>query len=397
MDRVPARRRMPRCGQIMERHFAELPAGVTGLPLSWDLIRDQVATELTGYLNEEQRRAAERRADAGAEAGLTPEAAEHEFQGGADSGREPATAASAGRIDRIDRSGRSPAHRGLQDRRGIARGRGGLPRGSLPAVAGIPARRRPRGSRPTWPRAAPSCTTSASAPPMLASSTERCHSSRLTRASERYWRAMADAIASGAFFYQPGERRAHCRWCDFRDICHTRVADYAKRKAPGSESADGAVSAYRCVAVRPGESTGAPLHAARTVTRHGHRLPVGILGHRRSADRRPRRQPLRRRRRSTGVRYRSTRRFAAPPPTTSAPVSSWKLAPVPARRGSWWNGCWRSSAAAPRKSTQVVVITFTEKAAGELRARVRDRLHEPTRGARRSRNAPAIERRCTDW
>ena len=67
--------------EIMERHFAELPAGVTGLPLSWELIRDQVAAELAAYLSEERRQAAVPRPDTGAGDGWEPVAAEHEFQG----------------------------------------------------------------------------------------------------------------------------------------------------------------------------------------------------------------------------------------------------------------------------------------------------------------------------
>lgn len=210
--------------EIMERHFAELPAGVTGLPLSWDLIRDQVATELTGYLDEEQRRV---------EGGWRPVAAEHEFQA------VPIAAGSrqlrfAGRIDRIDRSG---------DRLRI-----------VDYKTGAAAREAAEGYRegrslqlPVYLHAA----AQGQVPDLTACSaelhyvSERAAYARLSlggaqlAADPRFGEvlaAMAEAIASGAFFYRPGERRAHCRWCDFRDICHTRVAEYARRKAPGSEA-----------------------------------------------------------------------------------------------------------------------------------------------------------------
>ena len=210
--------------EIMERHFAELPAGVTGLPLSWDLIRDQVAAELGGYLGAEQRRV---------EAGWRPVAAEHEFQG------VPIAAGTrqlrfSGRIDRIDRSG---------DRLRI-----------VDYKTGATARETAEGYRdgrslqlPVYLHAA----APGQVPDLTACSaelhyvSERAAYARLSLsgaqlvADPRFGEvlaAMAEAIASGAFFYQPGERRAHCRWCDFRDVCHTRVADYAKRKAAGSEA-----------------------------------------------------------------------------------------------------------------------------------------------------------------
>ena len=218
---------------IMERRFAELPAGVTGLPLSWDLIRDQVAAELAGYLSEEQRRAAERGAGAGADAGWTPEAAEHEFEG------VPITAGSrqlsfSGRIDRIDRTGSrlrivdyKTGAAAREAAEGYREGR------SLQLPVYLYAAAHGQGSD------------LAACSAELHYVSERAAYARLglsgvqLAADPRFGEvlgAMAEAIASGAFFYQPGENRAHCRWCDYRDVCHTRVADYAKRKAAGSET-----------------------------------------------------------------------------------------------------------------------------------------------------------------
>ena len=219
--------------EIMERRFSELPAGVTGLPLSWDLIRGQVAAELAGYLSEEQRRAAGARSDAGAEGGWRPVAAEHEFEN-VPIAAGPRVLRFAGRIDRIDRA--AGRLRIVDYKTGAA---------AREAVEGY---REGRSLQlPVYLHAAahgqPSDLAASSAELHYVS--ERAAYARLgltgtqLAADPRFGdvlAAMAEAIASGAFFYQPGERRAHCRSCDFRDICHTRVADYAKRKAPGSEA-----------------------------------------------------------------------------------------------------------------------------------------------------------------
>ena len=219
--------------EIMERHFDELPAGVTGLPLSWELIRDQVAAELAAYLSEERRQAAVPRPDTGAGGGWEPVAAEHEFQGvSIPAGNRELRF--AGRIDRIDGSA-----------------------GRLRIVdykTGAAARETAEGYRegrslqlPVYLHAAahvqPSELTRCSAELHYVSEraayARRALSGAQLAIDPRFGEvlgAMAEAIASGAFFYQPGEHRAHCRWCDYRDICHTRVGDYAKRKASGSEA-----------------------------------------------------------------------------------------------------------------------------------------------------------------
>lgn len=219
--------------QIMERRFAELPAGVTGLPLSWDLIRRQVAEELAAYLKQEQRQAGAPGA-AGAAAGgaWQPVAAEREFRG------VPVAAGQrrlrfAGRIDRIDRGAGGPR---IVDYKTGAGGRD--------SATGYRAGRSLQ--LPVYLHAAAHLQQAevAECSAELHYVSERAAYRRLPlsgaqlAADPRFGEvlaAMAEAIASGAFFYQPGEGRANCRWCDYRDVCHTRVADYAKRKSAGSE------------------------------------------------------------------------------------------------------------------------------------------------------------------
>ena len=218
---------------IMERHFAELPAGVTGLPLSWNLIRGQVAEELAAYVEEERRRTTgpRRAPDAGTGSAWQPVAAEQTFE------RVPITAGRrslrfAGRIDRVDRAG-----------------------GALRIVdykTGAAARDTADGYRegrslqlPVYLHAAAHLYQSdlAGGRAELHYVSDRAAYRRLALTGEQLagdarfvevLATIAEAIASGAFFYQPGERRVHCRLCDYRDVCHTRVADYAKRKADGS-------------------------------------------------------------------------------------------------------------------------------------------------------------------
>ena len=218
--------------EIMERRFDELPTGVTGLPLSWDLIRDQVAAELAGYLGAEGRRGAGPGPAAAHAGGWTPVAAEHEFEG------VPIAAGTrqlhfSGRIDRIDRSG---AHLRIVDYKTGAAAREAADgyRGGSSLQLPVYLHAAAHGQRSTLE----ACSAE------LHYVSERAAYARLgltgtqLAADARFGEvldAMAQAIASGAFFYQPGERRAHCRWCDYHDVCHTRVADYARRKAAGSE------------------------------------------------------------------------------------------------------------------------------------------------------------------
>ena len=219
--------------EIMERRFAELPAGVTGLPLSWNLIRDQVAEELAAYVDDERRRAAEPRPAAHGDAGggWQPVAAERVFQG------VPIAAGRwrlsfSGRIDRIDRS--DGALRIVDYKTGaVARetadgyreGRSLQLAVYLHAAAHLYRMSLDAGSAE------------------LHYVSERAAYRRLALAGTQLagdprfadvLGAMAEAISSGAFFYQPGERRVHCRLCDYHDVCHTRVADYAKRKVDAS-------------------------------------------------------------------------------------------------------------------------------------------------------------------
>ena len=218
--------------EIMERRFAELPAGVTGLPLSWNLIRGQVAEELAAYAEEERRQATVPPPEAGAvRDGWQPVAAEQEFEG-VPIAVGPRHLHFAGRIDRIDRSG------------GAVR--------IVDYKTGAAARETADGYRagrslqlPVYLHAAAHLYGSGleAGSAELHYVSERAAYRRLVLTGAQLARdarfaevlaTMAEAIASGAFFYQPGERRAHCRLCDYRDVCHTRVADYAKRKADGS-------------------------------------------------------------------------------------------------------------------------------------------------------------------
>ena len=219
--------------EIMERRFAELPAGVTGLPLSWNLIRDQVAEELTAYVDEERRRAAAPRpgGDEKGRGGWQPVAAERVFEG------VPIAAGHrrlrfSGRIDRIDRSG--GAVRVIDYKTGTAAretAEGYREGRSLQLAVYLHAAAHLYRSNLDAGRAE------------LHYVSERAAYRRLALAGAQLagdprfsevLAAMAEAIASGAFFYQPGERRVHCRLCDYHDVCHTRVADYAKRKADAS-------------------------------------------------------------------------------------------------------------------------------------------------------------------
>ena len=217
--------------QIMERHFAELPAGVTGLPLSWDLIRRQVAQELAAYLDQERGQAGALGAASDDAAG-NPIAAEHEFNG------VPIVAGArrlrfAGRIDRVDRGAHGPRIVDYKTGAGARDPAIGYRAGrSLQLPVYLHAAAHLQHADLTECRAE------------LHYVSERAAYRRFTltgaelAADPRFGEvltAMAEAIASGAFFYQPGEGRSHCRGCDYRDVCHTRVADYARRKAHGSQ------------------------------------------------------------------------------------------------------------------------------------------------------------------
>ena len=217
--------------RIMERHFAELPAGVTGLPLSWDLIRRQVAQELAAYLDRERSQAGAPEAAPDAAAGK-PVAAEHEFSG------VPIVAGArrlrfAGRIDRLDRGAHGPRIVDYKTGAGARDPATGYRTGRSLQL-------------PVYLHAAAHLQhaelTQCSAELHYVSERAAYRRFALTgaelAADPRFGEvlaAMADAIASGAFFYQPGEGRSHCRRCDYRDVCHTRVADHARRKARGSQ------------------------------------------------------------------------------------------------------------------------------------------------------------------
>lgn len=217
--------------EIMERHFAELPAGVTGLPLSWEMIRQQVAQELAAYLDQERSQAGAPGAAPEAAAGK-PVAAEHPF-GGVPIAAGAHRLRFAGRIDRLDRGAHGP--RVVDYKTGAGTG---------DPAAGYRAGRSLQ--LPVYLHAAAHLQRAdlAACRAELHYVSDRAAYRRFTltgaelAADPRFGEvlaAMADTIASGAFFYQPGEGRSHCRWCDYRDVCHTRVAEHAKRKARGSQ------------------------------------------------------------------------------------------------------------------------------------------------------------------
>jgi ATP-dependent helicase/nuclease subunit B len=237
--------------EIMERRFAELPAGVTGLPLSWNLIREQVAEELAAYVDQERRGTTERPPGSAGGADWRPIAAEQVFTG------VPVNAGSrrvsfAGRIDRIDRSGRA--------------GRAGRALRIVDYKTGAAAQDTADGYRdgrslqlPVYLHAAAHLYQSElnTGSAELHYVSERAAYRRLALSGEQLagderftevLAAMVKAISSGAFFYQPGEGRAHCRLCDYKDVCHTRVAEYAKRKADGSSEA---MAPFRAIAAPP--------------------------------------------------------------------------------------------------------------------------------------------------
>ena len=82
---------------------------------------------------------------------------------------------------------------------------------------------------------------------------------------------------------------------------------------------------------------------------------------------------------------------AAPSPRTSTTRSSSKRRPAPARRPSWSTASCGSSRPVAATMAEIVAVTFTEKAAGELKLRLREALeHEraSTRATRRPTRSP---------
>ena len=213
---------------IMARQFTQLPAGVTGLPLTWRLIRDQVAAELHAYLDGERDHAA-------AESGWQPLATERTFRGVPIPAGECVLTFS-GRIDRLDRSAT-----GLR---------------VVDYKTGAAAREDTAGYRSGRSLQLPIYLHAAAA--LEETALAHCHA-EFQYVSERagYQRlglagaqlvadgrfsevlaAMAEGIAAGAFFYRPSPRgsgRENCHLCDYQDVCHGQVDEYSRFKAPGSK------------------------------------------------------------------------------------------------------------------------------------------------------------------
>ena len=225
--------------RIMEQQFARLPAGITGLPLTWSLIREQVVTEIHAYLD------AVRAAEAGAEAGTAawrPVATEQRFTGvEIPAGRHRLRF--SGRIDRIDlshardRSDQAPTAARVVDYKTGAGSReqahGYRTGGSLQ----LPVYLHAVAARQGVPLAACHAefqyvSERAGYRRIMLAGAELARDARLEQVLE----AMADGIAAGAFFPQPGKERQNCRLCDYYDVCRADVAQTgAQKKWSGSE------------------------------------------------------------------------------------------------------------------------------------------------------------------
>ena len=208
--------------QIMEEEETGLPKGITGLPLSWRRIREQVAKEIRVYLEEERRRAEE---------GWRPVATERWFQG-VTLGAGEQTITAHGRIDRLDRSPQGlrvvdykTGSAGWDKADGYRKG------GTLQLPLYLHAAAQEEGVPLSDCRAE------------FHYVSERAGYARLPLSGaelqsdgrfEEVLGAMAEGIESGAFFYRPGRQRANCRLCDFSEVCHSEVERHSLWKDPGS-------------------------------------------------------------------------------------------------------------------------------------------------------------------
>lgn len=209
-------------GAVIEEEVARLPAGVTGLPVSWQIAREEIEEDVREYLDEEGRRAGE---------GWRPVATEKGFQDvPLDAGRQSLTV--RGAIDRLDvRDGGAvrvvdyKTGRVWEKADGYRRGRSlQLPlylnaacREMDAAVDGSRAEYHYVSRRGGFSRVG-------------LRGDEMVGDGRFAEVLE----GIADGVASGAFFYWPLDGRSNCRLCDFFDVCHSQVAAHATRKAPGS-------------------------------------------------------------------------------------------------------------------------------------------------------------------
>ncbi len=207
---------------IEDEEFSLLPAGKSGVPLSWAIVMDQVRADLRTYLAAERAMGAE---------GWIPISAEESFVR-VEVGASPNTLLVRGKVDRIDRRGNDL--RVVDYKTGSVRERAdGYRDGSSLQL-------------PIYMAAARS-NHATDLPGLHAEYHYVSRRARFTRigldgasiaADSRFDDVVAtfrNGIAGGAFFPVPGgARRPNCAFCDFSRLCHSRVADHHVQKAPDS-------------------------------------------------------------------------------------------------------------------------------------------------------------------
>ena len=209
--------------EIVESEVKELATGITGLPVSWQIVREEIEDDLREYLKDEIEHAGE---------GWRPIATEMHFEDVPLEGDGKIKV--RGAIDRLDRRD-SGGVRVVDYKTGRVWEKGdGYRKGRSLQL-------------PIYLKAA--CHELDA--PLEDSRGEYHYSTRkggFSRpgldgrdllADGRFGEvvdSMAEGIASGAFFYWPLAQRRNCRLCDFYDVCQTRVEPLANRKAPGSSN-----------------------------------------------------------------------------------------------------------------------------------------------------------------
>lgn len=207
---------------VIEVEVSALPAGVTGLPVSWQIAREEIEEDLREYLEEELRRAQE---------GWRPIAAERHFEDVPLDGG-PRKVRVRGAIDRLDQR-TSGEVRVVDYKTGRVWESGdGYRKGTSLQL-------------PIYLNAA--CHDTGA--PMVGSRAEYHYPTRKGKFSRvgldgqellangrfsQVVEAMAEGISSGALFYWPADQRRNCRLCDFQDVCQTNVSQMQNRKSPGS-------------------------------------------------------------------------------------------------------------------------------------------------------------------
>jgi RecB family exonuclease len=208
---------------IVEEELATMAPGVTGLPVSWQIIREEIEADLRAYLAEER---------GNLEEGWRPVAAERWFED------VPISAGVwslkiRGAIDRLDR--KSDALRVVDYKTGRVwdKADGYRTGGSLQLPLYLKAACYQEGAAQDVSRAEFHFLTRRGGYARLALTGDDLRDGRL----EDVLSHMATGISQGGFFYWPGSGRSNCRLCDFNEVCDTRVEQLAKSKAPGSTAA----------------------------------------------------------------------------------------------------------------------------------------------------------------